>query len=344
MVAPGARFWSAVVRPEESAMKAAWYEHNGPAREVLSVGEMAVAEPARGELRVRLATSGVNPSDVKSRRGRPLIAPRIVPHSDGAGVIDAVGPGVETRRIGERVWVWNAQWKRPFGTAAEYVVLPQEQAVRLPENIDFAAGACLGIPALTALHAVRLHGDVAGRTLLVTGAGSAVGHYVVQIAKARGARVIGTASAAKSPHARAAGADFVIDYREKNVAQVAKELTGGIGVSGIVDMDFANTAGLIADGVLAPHGTIVSYGSNFAGAVPLSFPAMLWGSLTLKVFVVYELRPEERRTALSELGALLAAGRLRHSIGARFPLAEIAAAHEAVEGGKVVGNVVLDIQ
>lgn len=324
-------------------MRAAWYERNGAARDVLTVGEMGSQEPAAGELRVHVATSGVNPSDVKSRRGRPLIAPRIVPHSDGAGIVDAVGPGVAPRRVGERVWVWNAQWKRPFGTAAEYVTLPQEQAVRLPENIDFAAGACLGIPALTALHAVKLHGEVAGRTLLVTGAGSAVGHYAVQIAKARGARVIGTASAAKAEHARMAGADFVIDYQHKDVAQVVKELTAGVGVSGIIDMDFSTTASLIGEGIVAPHGTIVCYGSNVAGAVPLSFPAMLWGSLTLKVFVVYELRPAERQEAIAELTAMLAAGKLRHSIGARFPLAEIAAAHEAVEGGKVIGNVVLDI-
>lgn len=324
-------------------MKAAWYERNGSARDVLTVDEMAVAEPARGEVRVRVATSGVNPSDVKSRRGRPLIAPRIVPHSDGAGTIDAVGPGVESRRIGERVWVWNAQWKRPFGTAAEFVVLPQEQAVRLPENIDFAAGACLGIPALTALHAVRLQGEIGGRTLLVTGAGSAVGHYVVQIAKARGARVIGTASDEKAAHARAAGADFVIDYRGKDVARVVKELTGGAGAAGVIDMDFAGTAPLIGDGVVAPHGTIVSYGSNVAGAIPISFPAMLWGSLTWKVFVVYELRPEERRAAISELTGMLAAGRLKHSVGARFPIDEIVAAHEAVEAGKVIGNVVVDV-
>lgn len=324
-------------------MKAAWYERNGPAREVLTVGELETQEPRPGEVLVRLATSGVNPSDVKSRRGRPLIAPRIIPHSDGAGVIAALGPGVAGRRVGERVWLWNAQWKRPFGTAAEFCTLPHEQAVQLPENTDFAAGACLGIPALTALHAVRLHGDLAGRTLLVTGAGSAVGHYAVQIAKMRGARVIGTASAAKAEHARDAGADFVIDYQRKDVAQVVRELTGGVGVSGIIDMDFSTTAGLVGDGIVAPYGTIVCYGSNVAGATPLSFAAMLWGSLTLKVFVVYELRPAERREAVAELTGLLAAGRLRHSIGARFPLSDIAAAHEAVEGGKVIGNVVIDL-
>jgi NADPH2:quinone reductase len=139
-------------------MHAAWYEKNGAAAEVLAVGEMETPRPGPGEVRVRLATSGVNPSDVKSRAGtaRKIAFPRVVPHSDGAGEIDAVGEGVPPSRVGERVWTWNGQWKRPFGTAAEYVVLPSAQAVALPAHIDFAAGACLGIPALTAWHALAL--------------------------------------------------------------------------------------------------------------------------------------------------------------------------------------------
>ena len=324
-------------------MKAAWYERNGAARSVLTVGDMDTPDPGPGEVRVKIATSGVNPSDVKGRRGRPLSWPRVIPHSDGAGVIDAVGQNVDHGRIGERVWIWNAQWKRPFGTAAEYCVLAGEQAVRLPDRIDFAAGACLGIPALTALQAVRLSGNIAGKTLLVTGAGSAVGHYAVQIAKERGARVIGTASEAKAEHARNSGADFVIDYKKKDVAKVAKELTRGKGVDGIIDMDLSTTAALIADAVVAPHGTIVSYGSNIAGDIALAFPALLWNSYTLKVFVVYELRPEDRRSAITELSALLKSGVLKHTIGPRFGLRDIAAAHEAVEGGLTVGNVILDV-
>jgi NADPH2:quinone reductase len=325
-------------------MKAAWYERNGAARDVLTVGEMDTPVPGSGEVRVKLATSGVNPSDVKSRQGRPRSFPRIIPHSDGAGVIDAVGNQADHSRIGERVWLWNAQWKRAFGTAAEYCVLAGEQAVKLPDRVDLAAGACLGIPALTALQAVRLHGPIAGKTLLVTGAGSAVGYYVTQIAKARGARVIGTASEAKAQHARSAGADFVIDYKQKDVAKVTKELMRGEGVHGIVDMDLSKTAALIADGVVRPHGTIVCYGSNIAGDVPISFPAMLWNSYALKVFVVYEMKPEDRRAAIQELTTLLKDGVLNHSVGARFRLRDIAAAHEAVESGKVVGNVVLDVE
>lgn len=324
-------------------MKAAWYEKNGAARDVLTIGEMPMPEPESGEVRVRIHTSGVNPSDVKSRRGRPLTEPRIVPHSDGAGVIDAVGKGVDHGRTGERVWLWNAQWKRAFGTAAEYCVLPADHAVKLPNRVTFTTGACLGIPAMTAVEAVRLHGQIAGKTLLVTGAGSSVGHYVTQIAKARGARVIGTASEAKADHARAAGADFVIDYMHKDVAKVAKDLTQGKGVDGIIDMDLSSTAALIGSAVIAPHATAVCYGSNKPGDVLLSFQTMLWNSYGLKLFIVYELKPDERRAVIEQLTEMLETNALKHAIGPRFLLRDIAAAHEAVESGKAIGNVILDV-
>lgn len=324
-------------------MKAAWYETNGEARDVLTIGEMDMPKPAAGEVLVRLKTSGVNPSDVKSRRARPLIAPRIVPHSDGAGVIDAVGDGVDAVRIGERVWTWNGQWKRAGGTAAECIALPANQAVRLADAIDFEAGACMGIPGLTALHAVKLHGDISGKTLLITGAAAAVGHYAVQMAKAGGARVIGTASAARRDHALHAGCDAVIDYRSEDVAARVKELTDGRGVDGIIDMDFSSTVGLLPGGVLAQHGKFVCYGSNVAGDVAVSFPALLWGSLSLQVFVVYELSAEDREVRLRELTEMLDAGVLKHMIGATYALDDIVAAHEAVEGGAVMGNVVLRV-
>jgi len=324
-------------------MKAAWYERNGEARDVLVVGEMPTPQPGAGEVLVRLAASGVNPSDVKSRRGRPMVGPRVVPHSDGAGVIEAVGDGVDAGRVGERVWIWNGQWKRPLGTAAEFIALPEGQAVPLPDGIDFTAGACLGIPALTALHAVALHGDIAGKTLLVTGAAAAVGHYVVQIAKLRGARVIGTASPLRQTHARTAGVDELVDYRHEDVAERVRMLTDGRGVDGIIDMDLSTTAALLPKGVLSPHGKLVCYGSNVPGDIPVSFPAMLWGSLSLQVFVVYELRREERAARLAELNDLLVARALRHSVAETYRLDDIAAAHEAVEGGRVTGNVVLEI-
>lgn len=323
-------------------MKAGWHEGNGPARDVLVVGEMDTPTPAEGEVLVRLATSGVNPSDVKSRAGRPLIAPRIIPHSDGAGVIEAVGGGVDRARIGERVWIWNGQWKRPYGTAAEYIALPSEQAVRLPDKVDFDAGACLGIPALTALQAVEHQGDVSGKTLLVSGGAASVGHYICQIASQRGARIIATASERRAEHARAAGASEIIDYQSDDIAERVKELTDGKGADGIIDMDLSTTAPLLPKGVLAPHGKLVCYGANVPADIPVSFPAMLWGSLTLQLFLVYELTPAQRQAALGELTRLLEEDKLVHAIGARFPLAEIAAAHNAVESGEIIGNVVLE--
>ncbi|MGE4248715.1 MAG: NADPH:quinone reductase [Parvibaculaceae bacterium] len=324
-------------------MKAAWYERNGPAGDVLVVGRLADPRLAVGEVLVKLHVSGVNPSDVKSRAGRPLAAPRIVPHSDGAGVIAAVGDGVPASRIGERVWLWNGQWKRAFGTAAELIALPEAQAVSLPDGVDFAAGACLGIPGLTAMHAVNLQGEVAGRTLLVTGAASAVGHYITQIATGRGARVIATASAARAGHALSAGAAAVIDYKTEDVARRVLDLTGGKGADGVIDMDFSTTAPLLSQGILAPHGKLVGYGSNIRGDNAVPFGDVLFKSLTLQFFLVYELEPAERRAALADLRALLERGALTHTIGAHFPLADIAAAHEAVEQGRVLGNVVLDI-
>jgi NADPH:quinone reductase len=324
-------------------MKAAWYEKNGAAKEVLVVGEMPTPEPGAGEVRVKLATSGVNPSDVKSRRGRPLAFPRIVPHSDGAGVIDKVGSGVPESRLGERVWIWNGQWKRANGTAAEYIVVPAAQAVALPDGTGFDAGACFGIPGLTAAHGVALTEAAPGKTILVTGAASGVGHYAVQMAAARGARVIGTASAKRADHARAAGAAEIIDYKSENVAERVKELTGGRGVDVILDMDLGTTLPMLADGALAQYGKLVCYGSNQVTGIEVPFGTMLWSALTLQLFLVYELRPEERAVAEAVLDRMQAGGTLIHAIGARFSLDRIAEAHEAVEGGGVIGNVILEL-
>ena len=323
-------------------MKAAWYTKNGEAKDVLVLGEQPVPQPGAGEVLVRLHTSGVNPSDVKSRRGRPLAWPLVVPHSDGAGVIAAVGDGVPAARVGERVWTWNGQWQRPLGTAAEYIALPAAQAVALPAAVDFATAACFGIPALTAIHAVRLAVQAGAQSVLVTGAASAVGHYVTQIAAGKGLRVIGTASAARAITARDAGAADVIDYKSEDVAARVLALTGGKGVEAIIDMDLSSTAPLLAKGVLAPHGTLVCYGSNAMGDVPIPFRDLLFRGLTLRFFVVYELTAEDRRAAIADLAAILQTDRLVTRIAARYPLAQIVRAHEAVEAG-ANGNVVLEI-
>jgi len=327
-------------------MRASWYVKNGAARDVLVIGELPTPTPGEGEVRVRLAVSGVNPSDVKSRSARPLGegVERIVPHSDGAGVIDAVGDGVPPGRIGERVWIWNGQWQRPMGTAAQFIALPQAQAVRLPASTDFAAAACLGIPAMTAFHAIRLLGDMAGRSVLVIGASSAVGHYAAQIAALSGAHVIGTVgSEAKAQHALAAGVATTINYKTEAVADRVRQLTAGRGVDAIIDMDFSTTVQLLAAGGLAPHGTLVCYGSNAYGDIAVPFRPLLWNSLSLRFFLVYDLAASDRRAAIDGLSELLTDGRLSHAIGARFALDEMAAAHEAVEAGRLIGNVVVTL-
>jgi NADPH2:quinone reductase len=323
-------------------MRAAWYERTGPAREVLVVGDMPTPSPGPGEVLVRLAASGVNPSDWKTRSGsRPIVAPRIIPHSDGAGTIEAVGEGVDRARIGERVWIWNGQWKRPFGTAAEYIALPGAQAVRLPEGTSVEAGACLGIPALTAWRAVQTDGSVAGQSVLVAGGAGAVGHYAVQMAKLLGARqVIATVSSpAKAAHAREAGADAVIDYRTEPVADRVRELTGGRGVDRVVEVDLAANAALLPQ-VVARDGVCACYGSGKA-EMSLPFGPMILSGAAIRFFIVYELPPDARAEGVAQITAWLEGGRLRHAIGRTMPLAEIVAAHEAVEGGSVMGNVVL---
>lgn len=328
-------------------MKAAWYSQNGEAQDVMQVGDLPTPSPQAGEVLVRMACSGVNPSDVKSRRARPLTDPLVVPHSDGAGLIEAVGAGVSASRVGQRVWVWNGQWQRALGTCAQYIALPEAQAVALPEGTDFAAGACMGIPGLTAVQSVilaeRLAGDLHGQTVLVTGASSAVGHYITQMVTQAGGRVIGTVgSEAKAVHARAAGLQEAIFYKTESVPERVKALTQGHGADVIVDMDFSTTARWAAEGALASHGQVVCYGSN-ALEVSLPFRSWLFRSMGVKFFLVYELTPVDRQRAVNRLSQMLERNQLKHSIGARFTLDQIAQAHQTVEAGQTVGNVVVDL-
>ena len=324
-------------------MRAAFYEATGPAREVLRVAELPDPVPGAGEVRVRLQWSGVNPSDVKSRAGlrsKVLAFPRIVPHSDGMGVVDAVGAGVDAARIGQRVWVWNGAWGRAFGTAAELITLPAAQAVPLPDNIDAAAAACFGIPALTALHAVTTAGGVSGQSVLVAGGAGAVGHYAIQFARLHGAgQIITTVSSeAKAAHARAAGADVCIDYKRENVAERVRELTGGPGVDRVIEVDMAANGALDPE-LLKPEGLCVVYGSG--GAMTLPFFPYIAKNLRLHFFIVYNLNAADRELALAEMAN--AQGALTHAVALRLPLERIAQAHEAVEQGSVLGNVVVSL-
>ncbi|AOS79115.1 NADPH:quinone oxidoreductase [Hydrogenophaga sp. PBC] len=327
-------------------MKAAFYEAVGPAEQVLRVEDIPQPQPAPGEVRVRVAWSGVNPSDVKSRAGLRSKAPafpRVIPHSDGSGTIDAVGEGVDQSRVGERVWLWNAAWGRPHGTACEWLCLPQQQAVRLPEGTSGEAGACLGIPALTALHAVLMDGGVAGKTVLVAGGAGAVGHYAVQMAGLLGAaRVISTVSSdQKARIATEAGADDVVNYKTEPLAQRVAELTQGQGVDRIIELDLAASAE--ADiAMLKPGGEVVVYGS---GASPMALPffPLIVKNVQLKFFMVYHLSAADRARAEGTLNRMLERDALQHLIAERLPLDRIADAHQLVESGRAIGNVVLRV-
>lgn len=325
-------------------MKAAFYTRTGAARDVLQWGDLPEPESGPGEVKVRLHWSGVNPSDVKSRadlRGRGMPFPRVTPHSDGSGVIEAVGAGVPAARLGRRVWVWNAAWGRPDGTAAECIVLPSAQVVDLPEGVPMEAGACFGIPALTALHAVRGYGGVAGQRVLVAGGAGAVGHYAVQFARLLGARqvIASVSSAAKAQVALEAGAHAVVDYRQESLATRVAELTGGEGLDRVIEVDVAANGALDAE-MLKPGGCAVVYGSGKPG-FELPFFPQIAKNLSWHFFIVYALSPADRAAAEATLRGLLEEGRLQHLIARRVDLHDLAAAHEAVESGELVGNLVV---
>jgi NADPH2:quinone reductase len=323
-------------------MRAVWYDRNGAA-DVLHLGEMPDPIPGPGEVRVRMVTSGINPSDWKRRQGltRRLEFPRVIPHQDGAGVIDRVGAGVPASRIGERVWLYQAQIGRAFGTAAEYTVQPAIRAIPLPANTSFGEGAGLGVPAMTAHRCVLADGPVAGKTMLVTGGAGAVGHYAIQLAKLNGARVIATVSSdRKAQIALAAGADVTINYRTEDTVQRIRDLSGGQGVDHIVEVDFAGNFGVSRE-ILRDNGVLAIYAAGIAPQppVPLQFKA---SNITVRFVLVYDIPEAAKQAAAQDITRLLEGGKLQHLSGPRFPLESVQEAHRAVEGG-AIGKVVLEV-
>jgi NADPH2:quinone reductase len=326
-------------------MKAVWYERLGAARDVLEVGEIDEVPPGPGEVRVRLQFSGINPIDVKRRQGGRggMTAARVIPHFDGAGRVDAVGPGVAGERVGQRVWVYKAQWQRDFGTAAELVVVPSECAVALPDEVSFAEGACLGIPVLTAYPCVFADGDVAGQTVLVTGGAGAVGRYAIQFAKLGGARVIATVSTdQKAELARSAGADEVINYRTENVAARVAQLTNQEGVDRIVEVEFGGNLATSVE-VLKPRGGIAAYASQAVPEPAVPFYTLMYKSIVVRHVLTFQIAGELERQAVANVTEWLRQGKLSHHIGETFALEQTAAAHEAVENG-AVGKVLVEIK
>ena len=329
----------------------------GPA--VLSLTRRRVPQPAPGEVRVRVRVSGVNPTDWKARAaagggGRQESAQQ-VPNQDGAGVIDAVGEGVEAARVGQRVWLWEAAWQRTEGTAQQYLTIPVRQAVALPGHASFDLGASLGIPALTAHRALTLAeggparltpGALSGRRILVAGGAGAVGNAAIQLARWAGASVAATVSGEeKAALARAAGAQHVVNYRERDAADQIRGALGG-GADLIVEVAPAVNAELDL-AVLAGGGTVAFYADNGGDELRLPVRALMMPNLSWRGLLVYTVTREQKDNAVADVSAAVDAGALRVGPDAglplhRFPLERAGDAHAAVEGG-AVGKVLIDV-
>lgn len=326
-------------------MKAAWFERFGAADDVLIRGELPTPQPAPGEVLVRLHTSSPNPSDVKKRAGAApglLDGGFVVPHSDGAGVIEAVGEGVDTARIGERVWVYQAQHGRRFGTAAQYLAIDATRAASLPAEANFAVGACLGIPVMTAHRCVFADGPVAGKRVLVTGGAGRVGWYAIQWAVAAGATVIATASNAADREAcLGIGAQAVINHREADWGKRVLAATGGERIDRVIDVEFGANLPQVLECVRT-SGTLVSYGSVQVPEPVLPFRRMMFLDLLIRLVIVYDMPESAKQEAIRDINAALAAGRLQHRIAGCFPLEAIAASHRLVESGTARGCVIVE--
>jgi NADPH2:quinone reductase len=327
-------------------MRAARYTRTGPAADVLELTNMEVPQPRADEVLVAVAVSAVNPHDAKLRAGwlKAQEGIDVVPHGDGAGRIVAIGEDVEPSRLGERVWFFGAG-KRPgsSGCAAEHTTVPASHAVRLPDNANYAVGACLGIPALTAHRAVFWDGSVNGRTVLVAGGAGAVAGYAVQFAKADGATVIATVSSpAKAEHARSLGADQTINYREEDVAERMSALLDGAGVDRIIEVDFGTNVALNAK-LLKSGGVIAAYSSTREPHPVLPYYEYGAKSATIHFVRDAEIPVEARKAGIAAVTASIESGTLKHTIDSRFAFQEIVAAHERQETGRHLGKVLIDI-
>lgn len=331
---------------KKTHMKAAWYSAFGPAKEVLQVGEWETPTLRAGEVKVKLMTSAVNPSDTKKRAGAsPTLLDNgpVIPNSDGAGVIEAVGEGVNPERVGQRVWVYNGQYGRRLGTSAEYICLPEEQAVFLPDEASFEVGACMAIPAMTAHRCVTTDGDIKNKLVLVTGGAGRVGHYAIQWAKHFGAKVIATAGSETSKrHCLEAGADLVVGHpsAESNAAILA--FSNGEKLDLVVEGDFGVNLPYVLD-ILKTSGVIATYSSMTIPEPCLPFRKMLFMDVSIRVVLVYAMPKAAKQRAIADITTLLQDDKLKHRIRKIFPLDQIPLAHEMIEAGDNYGCVLLSM-
>lgn len=324
-------------------MRAIWYEDFGPAKDVLAFGDKDTPAPKSGDVLVKVAYNGINPVDVKRRAGGrgDMTDPYVVPHLDGSGIIESVGDGVDASRIGERVWLFEAQWQTAIGAAADYTCVPQSRAVPLPDNTGLDVGACLGVPAFTAHRCVYGDGPVEGKTILVTGGAGAVGNYAIQFAKLGGATVITTISGdEKAALAQKAGADHIINYRNQNVTEGIDTITEGAGVDRIVEVEFGgNIETSIA--VLKINGVIATYASDANKEPVIPFYQLIYKNIVVRHELVFIMPEEAKDHALADITSWLRADQLIHHISNTFALEDTVQAHEAVEAG-AFGKVLID--
>ncbi len=324
-------------------MKAAWYEQQGAARDVLKVGEMPTPTPSAGEVRIRIMASGINPGDIKKRQnafnyGMPY--PRIIPHSDGAGVIDGLGAGVATEWLGQRVWCYGAQTYRPFGTAAEYTVVPLQQVVALPDQVSFSQGACLGIPSITAYQAVQLAGPLQGRSVLVHGGAGVVSRCAIQLAARAGAIVIATIrTAADAETVRRAGASHVVLRNDQLVEQI--QALSPTGIDHIIDLAFGSNIA-INEQVLAIGGSIAAYATDISQP-QIPFWPLLFKNAHICLVGSDDLSVEIKAAAAKAITAALVAGWSGFELITEVRLDEIAQAHELIEQQTQASRIVLQI-
>jgi NADPH2:quinone reductase len=327
-------------------MRTVSYSAFGKASAVLELADIEMPEPTENEVVVELRFSGVNPSDVKARAGRPgMTKPAfetIVPHSDGAGIITSVGSSVSKDRIGQRVWIWNGQWQRPFGTASSHIVLDQTQAVPLSDGVSFEVGAVLGIPGLTAAHAVFGHGEISGSTILIQGGAGTVGLLAVQLAKWGGAKVITTCSAQDIAHCLSIGADHAFDYKDTELVSKVLEANKGNLIDRVVEVEFGlNIASDVA--LIKSNGIIAAYGSAKSLNPHVPFFEMLFKAVTLDIILIYLLPLKERLSVISRLNQALSDNALTCPIAKIFPINMTSNAHELVESGARDGAVLIDV-
>jgi NADPH2:quinone reductase len=324
-------------------MIAAWYDRQGPAAEVLQVDELPAADPGPGEVRVRLTMSGVNPGDIKKRQawlGSPMAFPRIVPHSDGAGVIDAAGPDVEPSRVGRRVWVYGAQSYRPFGTAAQTTVVPEARAVDLPDAVSDQMGACFGIPGITAHRAVFADGPVSGQTVLVHGVRGSVSSLAAQLARWAGATVIGTVRTdAEAGQVDQATADHVVSLQSGPASAIRRLAPRG--VDRIVEVALSANADL--DAVVVRNNAVLAAYASPDDRPELPFWPMLFANVTIRLLGSDDFPQDAKNAAARDLTAAAAQSALSIPIAEVIPLAQVAAAHELIESGKAAGRVLVSL-